>query len=1712
DVVISIDSITYDPITFEAVITIDLGSTPLLDGLYQFTIQGDDPALAIHDLAGNPLGNGADAILTFTVNTPPVLDPVSNLTGNEGQEVTLSATYSDPGYLDSYTAMVDWGDGSVTPAVVTPGTGGGTIEATHTYADNGVYAIQVTLLDAAGGSVSGQAQAAIGNIAPSVTPVPDQQVAFGTLFDLNVATFTDPGFTSATAGTSETFTATINWGDGSPTEPATVNVTQGGVGILTTGTVHGQHVFNLVGDYVVTITVSDDDGGTTTANFTVHAVNSAPVITGIDVSAGDENENVDLLATFTDPDDPGLHTAVIDWGDGSTSSGVVTFESGAGTIAASHVYADNGTYLVQVTLVDTAGDSVTGQTNAVISNVAPTVVAAVDQTINEGDTLTLDVATFTDPGFTSATAGTEETFTATIDWGDGAGAEPGTVTVTQGSVGVATSGVVAGAHVYLDEGTYTVTVVVTDDDGGTHSDTFTVSVANVAPVITGVNSLASLEGSTLQLTGTFTDAGESDTHTATIYWGDGTSSAAQVTTNAGQGTIAAEHVYADNGTYAVQIELSDNSGATTTWNGSAVIDNVTPTVVAAADQTIEEGDTLALDAATFTDPGFTFTTAGTEETFTATIDWGDGAGPQPATVTVSQGSAGVATGGIVAGEHLYLGRGDYTVTVVVTDDDGGTHSDTFTVSVQNVAPVITGVNNLSSLEGNTLQLAGTFTDTGLADTHTATIDWGDGTSSVAQVTTNAGQGMIAAEHIYADNGTYAVQIVLSDDSGATTMWNGSAVIDNVAPTVVAAADQTIEEGDTLTLDAATFTDPGFTFTTAGTEETFTATIDWGDGAGPQPATVTVTQGSAGVATGGIVAGEHLYLGRGDYTVTVFVTDDDGGTHSDTFTVSVQNAAPVITGMSSLPSLEGGTFQIAGTFTDTGLADTHTATIYWGDGTSSAAQVTTNDGQGTIEAEHVYADNGTYAVQIVLSDNSGATTTWNGSAQIGNVAPTVVAAADQQVGVDVLLDLNVATFTDPGFTFPTAGTEETFTATIDWGDSSTPEPGTIIVVQGGVGVLTTGTVHGQHIYGQGGVYTVTVTVEDDDSGIGTASFMVTVAANVAPVITDVTELSGNEGDSLGLVATFTDASDPGPHTATIDWGDGSTTSGVVMFENGAGTITGDHVYADNGTYAISVEITDAESLSDTGSSTAVVANVVPTLTTLSGQSVSVGEVFTLPVGTFTDPGFTNVAAGTEETFTATVNWGDGSPTETVTVTVTQGSAGVLTTGTIVASHMYSVADTYTVTVTLTDDDGGSDSGSFTLSMGPKFLVVDQCAQSVFSYDENVNLLDQDPLLCGLPRGIASSPTGDRAWVVDLTGRVDVYDSDGNLEGTWWAPCSLLADGIATDGNDIWIVSGLLNRVYHYEDGANFLNGLHCADSSFSLVCCNMNPTGMTTDGETIWVTNNNWWNASVYVYSMSGSYLGSWRLGCANSSPTGIAIDTSTGDLWVVDSCDDAVYCYADAADWRCGCRVATDCFDLAPGNFNPQGIADPTTTINIGDVIGGAIDVGGEIEEYLFDAVAGQELYFDWQVGSSSNFWWTLESPTGTSIFNVSARDRGPAVLTETGTYTLTVRGYYPDDTGTFGFQINDITPAPAVGINVGTAVSGTISTAGEYNTYTFDSTMGEVLFFDPLSGSSSYLDWTLIAPSGTPVFDGVNYDERGPIEMTETGQYTLIVDGYNDY
>ncbi|MBV9941970.1 MAG: hypothetical protein JO262_07585 [Solirubrobacterales bacterium] len=72
------------------------------------------------------------------------------------------------------------------------------------------------------------------------------------------------------------------------------------------------------------------------------------------------------------------------------------------------------------------------------------------------------------------------------------------------------------------------------------------------------------------------------------------------------------------------------------------------------------------------------------------------------------------------------------------------------------------------------------------------------------------------------------------------------------------------------------------------------------------------------------------------------------------------------------------------------------------------------------------------------------------------------------------------------------------------------------------------------------------------------------------------LSGTAGNSTsGTVATITDpntSATAGSYSATINWGDGTTSSGTITGGNGSFSVAGAHVYATSGRYSVTVTIT------------------------------------------------------------------------------------------------------------------------------------------------------------------------------------------------------------------------------------------------------------------------------------------------------------------------------------------------------------------------------------------------------------------------------------------------------------------------------------------------------------------------------------------------------------
>ena len=244
---------------------------------------------------------------------------------------------------------------------------------------------------------------------------------------------------------------------------------------------------------------------------------------------------------------------------------------------------------------------------------------------------------------------------------------------------------------------------------------------------------------------------------------------------------------------------------------------------------------------------------------------------------------------------------------------------------------------------------------------------------------------------------------------------------------------------------------------------------------------------------------------------------------------------------------------------------------------------------------------------------------------------------------------------------------------------------------------------------------------------------------------------------------------------------------------------------------------------------------------------------------------------------------------------------------------------------------------------KFYVVDDATlDQTYEYTADVVMIENYSLAAGnaAPRGVATTSTGDKVWVVDRNRNVYVYDTAGTLLGSWTAgslSTNAVVEGIATDGAHIWIVDAKADRLFYYANAATRLSGSLAATGSYALGSGNTNPKDLVygSDGvkRYLWVVNDAATDKVFrYVLNANGSPVTSttgvdamisWNLASANKAPTGITLDpaATTGSLWVVDSGTDRIYEYAGARGSTAGSLVTS--YQLAAGNLNPQGIADP---------------------------------------------------------------------------------------------------------------------------------------------------------------------------------------------
>jgi hypothetical protein len=245
------------------------------------------------------LADSAPATVTVTNVVPTVtIDPAQVKVIDEGGTVTVIAEFTDPGFLDTHTAAIDWGVpvgaegtevGAVSVQVIDAGGPGeplrGRVLGAYRYGDNdggAGFTIEVTVTDSDGGEGSASFVLMVNNVAPSVAIDESGTVLLNGVPTV-VATIGDDISLSGEAGDpgSDDLTLSWDWDDGTVDNRLSL-VNPPFADPLPSPTVQPRaepdaatHTFTDACVYDVTFSALDDDGGQASSAVIVLVVGNA---------------------------------------------------------------------------------------------------------------------------------------------------------------------------------------------------------------------------------------------------------------------------------------------------------------------------------------------------------------------------------------------------------------------------------------------------------------------------------------------------------------------------------------------------------------------------------------------------------------------------------------------------------------------------------------------------------------------------------------------------------------------------------------------------------------------------------------------------------------------------------------------------------------------------------------------------------------------------------------------------------------------------------------------------------------------------------------------------------------------------------------------------------------------------------------------------------------------------------------------------------------------------------------------------------------------------------------------------------------------------------------------------------------------------------------------------------------------------------------------
>ncbi|WP_157314449.1 putative Ig domain-containing protein [Chitinibacter sp. GC72] len=667
--------------------------------------------------------------------------------------------------------------------------------------------------------------------------------------------------------------------------------------------------------------------------------------------------------TFLDPDIGDVFGYSAQLAGGGALPAWLSFDAATRTFSGTPLNDDVGTLTIEVIAAVNggAGGTVSDQFTLTVTNTndAPTLANAIaDQNASEDTAFSFQ---FASNAFADVDAGDTLSYSAQLA---GGGALPAWLSFD------AATRTFSGTPANGDVGTLVIDVIARDGGGATASDTFSLVVANTNDAPTVANAIADQNASedtafNFQFASdVFADADAGDTLNYSAQLAGGGALPTWLSFDPVMRTFSGTPANGDVGSISIDVIAADGNGGSIsdTFTLTVANTNDAPTIAnAIANQNASEDTAFSFQ---FASNAFADMDAGDTLSFSAQLA---GGGALPAWLSfdaVTRTFSGTPGNGDV---------GSISIDVIAADGNGGSISDTFTLTVANtndaptVANAIADQNASEDTAFNFQFASNAFADVDVGDTLNYSAQLAGGGTLPAWLSFDAATRTFSGTPANGDVGSISIDVIAADDNGSSISDTFTLTVANTndAPTIAnAIADQNASEDAVFNFQFASNT---FADIDAGDTLSYSAQLA---GGGALPAWLSfdaVTRTFSGTPGNGDV---------GSLSIDVIAADGNGGSISDTFTLTVANTndAPSVANPIADQNASARmpfSFTFAGnSFADEDAGDTLTYSAQLAGGSALPAWLSFDAATRTFSGTPDDGDIGTLNIELIASDGHG----------------------------------------------------------------------------------------------------------------------------------------------------------------------------------------------------------------------------------------------------------------------------------------------------------------------------------------------------------------------------------------------------------------------------------------------------------------------------------------------------------------------------------------------------------------------------------------------------------------------------------------------------------------------------------------------------------------------------------------------------------------------